>query len=318
MNPYWTGKTVFGKLRNLEFATVEYAVTADLARQLSSAFALTITLRALGKELGHTTLDPIADGPVTLTVGEPVGYQVKGRIDKWSATDATGNPIDEADESWSTAASVSFMVVALEDTQLPVRAILAALPVIPPPLRIAAAFIGDSVRLTIGHKRPIVLPIYRDETGRPVYPPASLMVEVTESSTEAEPARKGFGAFAAAAKAALRTAKPQHTQTGTVETTATAPSRFTAEESERVVAALVKCGVSPDCLACASEDSRRPLGFMVALASGSDGLALPVIATTCRSCANIQLHAMPGLELDDIAARFETPTGSVQAPAKGN
>ena len=169
MSDYWSDKTVFAHVGHLEVASVIYEVNANFANALPQAFSLTITVRGLGVFLGSTTMNPIADGPLSIDLVPPVGGQVKGKLSNWSAVDSQGQLIPATDTAWSDASVVSFLITALGNVALPIGAIIGLVPGLGWAARAALALLGSTVTINIGHKA-VSLPIHRDANGAPVQP----------------------------------------------------------------------------------------------------------------------------------------------------
>lgn len=169
MADYWSDKTVFAHAGKFELASVTYEVIADFTRALPRAFKLVVTLRGLGVDLGSTTVDPIADGPISLAIVQPVGGHVDGQISDFGALDDAGNPLPPTDATWDTAGSFSFLVTALGNATLAVAAIVGLVPALGWAAKAAIGLVGKTISVNIGHKA-IALPIHRDANGSPVQP----------------------------------------------------------------------------------------------------------------------------------------------------
>lgn len=169
MADYWSDKTVFAHVGGLQVASVTYEVMADFSKALPQAFSFTVTLRALGIDLGSTTVSPIANGPISLSVAQPIGAKIDGKIDNWGATDSSGNPIPAGDTTWKNASLASFLVTALGNVDLPVSTLIGLVPGLGWALKAAIGLLGSKVTVNIGHKL-ISLPIHRDASGNPIAP----------------------------------------------------------------------------------------------------------------------------------------------------
>lgn len=169
MTDYWSDKTVFAHVGKLEVASVMYEVTADFSKALSHAFSLKVTLRGLGVQLGSTTVSPIADKPVSISIVQPIGGTLQGKITDWGATDSKGNPVPAHDTAWSDAAMVSFLITGTGNVALPVGDLLELVPGLGFLLKAAVSALGSTVSVNLGHK-DVGLPIHRDASGKPIQP----------------------------------------------------------------------------------------------------------------------------------------------------
>lgn len=171
MADYWSDRVVFGHVAHLEVASATFEITADFSRSLPQAFALTITMRTAGIDIGSATV-PLQNGPVQVNLSIPGGGNVQGRVDDWRGIDAQGKVINNAaDPGWDSASSVAFTLTSLGDFAIPVSAILALVPHLGWAISAALSlFGGGRVQVNIGHTG-VALPIHRDASGKPLENP---------------------------------------------------------------------------------------------------------------------------------------------------
>jgi hypothetical protein len=170
MADYWSDRTVFGKVGGLELASITYEVTADFTQPLARAFALAVTTRVLGVDVGHTAVAPLANGPVSLALAVPgpgtaLGT-LQGQIDDCRLLDGKGAVLSAAAPD-AQAAAYAFTLVGLASITIPVAPIVALVPHLGWLVAAALAALGGKITLHLGHD-PVTLPIHRDPAGRPL------------------------------------------------------------------------------------------------------------------------------------------------------
>jgi hypothetical protein len=167
---YWSNKIVFARVKGLELASLTFEVVADFAKPLPTAFGLIVTARGFGVFLGRTTVNPIADGPITLRLavpGETFG-DLLGEIHSWHGIDSKGAVLlPAAGASWQAATSVAFAIDGKANVSVPTAAIAALVPHLGWAVALALEAFGKQVTFSIAHDS-VVLPIHRDKDGKPL------------------------------------------------------------------------------------------------------------------------------------------------------
>lgn len=92
MSDYWSNRVVFGKVADLELASLTFEAVADFSKALPAAFKLLPPALSV-YSLAIRQLTPIADGPLALSLATPTGQvfgDLTGSIQSWRGIDRNG------------------------------------------------------------------------------------------------------------------------------------------------------------------------------------------------------------------------------------
>ena len=143
----WQERKVLARALGVELASAGFYLEDETTQQPPHSLSLTINLRVVGVQIGSTRIAPLANTPFQIDLAQPIGGNVKGRIDDLRAIDRNGQPAPD----WQRAAAVGFRVTALGDLTLSAQEIASLIPVVGPILRIALGRFGNNVTVTVAH-----------------------------------------------------------------------------------------------------------------------------------------------------------------------
>ena len=143
----WQERKVLARAFGVELASVGFFLEDDVTQSPPHRLSLLMNLRVVGVQIGSTTVAPLADVPFQIDLVQPIGGDVKGRIDDLRALDGSGHQTAD----WKDAAAVGFRVTALSNVAISAQQIAGLVPVLGPILKIALNAFGNTVTVTIAH-----------------------------------------------------------------------------------------------------------------------------------------------------------------------
>jgi hypothetical protein len=139
-----------------EVSSLRFFLTSDTAKSLPTSFALEISARVLGAQVGAVTVNPMKNGKFSMPLLAKIGGTVEGRIDDWQAYDRNGKAVDgRKDPKWKTADAVGFTITGVADVTVSAKAISSIIPVIGWAAKIALQLLGNKVKISVAHHRVI-------------------------------------------------------------------------------------------------------------------------------------------------------------------